>query len=177
MKYDCYPYVKRRTQIRKYVLMTSACLPELVQGVYKNWEQLYLNNLISRKSIWPLYARSRRKQGHQTQCAAGMFLANDGAFHVQESWPVYAAWKTLRLGKIFFSWQSRKHWLLGNWAWQKKKLTSVTNDGGENMYVSTTGVKTSGKEILTALDSTYLRKQAFPIMNFRESKFCSELNP
>jgi hypothetical protein len=57
-----------------------------------------------------------------------------------------------------------------------KKLTSVTNDGGENMYVSKTGVKTSGKEILTALDGTYLHKQAFPVMNFRERKFCSELN-
>jgi hypothetical protein len=58
----------------------------------------------------------------------------------------------------------------------KKKLTSVTNDGGESMYVSKTGVKTSGKEILAALDSTYLCKQAFPVMNFRKSKFFSELN-
>jgi hypothetical protein len=55
-------------------------------------------------------------------------------------------------------------------------MTSVTNDGGENMYVSTTGVKTSGKEILAALDSTYLCKQAFPVMNFRKSKLSSELN-
>ena len=41
--------------------------------------------------------------------------SNDGTFHVQENLPVYAAWNMLRLGKIF-SWQSRKHWLLGNWA-------------------------------------------------------------
>jgi hypothetical protein len=52
----------------------------------------------------------------------------------------------------------------------------VTNDGGENMYVSTTGVKTSGKEILAALDSTYLCKQEFPVMKLRKSKFSSELN-
>jgi hypothetical protein len=65
---------------------------------------------------------------------------------------------------------------LASWELGFKKLTSVTNDGGENMYVSTTGVKTSGKEILTVLDSTYLCKQAFPVMNFRKSKFSAELN-
>jgi hypothetical protein len=78
------------------------------------------------------------------------------------------------LGKIFFPDSQGNIGFLG--IGLHKKLTSVTNDGSENMYVSTTGVKTSGKEILTALDSTYLRKQAFPVMNFRESKFCSELN-
>jgi hypothetical protein len=30
---------------KKIFLKTSASLPELVQGVQKNWEQIYLNNL------------------------------------------------------------------------------------------------------------------------------------
>ena len=47
--------------------------------------------------------------------------SNDEAFHVHESLSVYAAWKTLRLGKIF-SWQSRKHWLLGKWALKKTDM-------------------------------------------------------
>jgi len=36
--------------------------------------------------------------------------------------------------------------------------------------------KPSVKDILTPLDSTHLRKQALPVMNFRKSKFCAGLN-
>jgi len=99
---------------------------------------------------------------------------NDGAFHVHESLPVCAAWKTLRLGKIFFPTvkETLASWELGletKWqVWQ----TTVTKICTSLQPAS----KPSGKEILTPLDSTHLCKQALPVMNFRRSKFCSELN-
>jgi len=36
--------------IRKYVFKTSSCRLEAVQGLYKNWEQIYLSNLNFRQS-------------------------------------------------------------------------------------------------------------------------------
>jgi hypothetical protein len=54
---------------------------------------------------------------------------------------------------------------LASWEFGWEKMTSVTNDDGKNMYVSTPGAKTLVKKMLTASHITYVCEQASSVMN------------
>lgn len=114
---------------------TPAFIPALAHIFHKNWEYIYLNNLIySQVSLTVM--RSHRIKLMTSQTLEKWYLLI--SFMFRKSLLFHTAWKALRQ-RGFVLGRKGKGLLLRSWT--EKKLTNMTTDSGSNVCVTLEPVK------------------------------------
>jgi hypothetical protein len=78
------------------LLKTSASAPELKQGVYENWEQIYSNNLNFRQN--PLIVMHSQPTTNNARLMV-FIRGTDSTFHVHEELKILCSLKCTEIGE------------------------------------------------------------------------------